>query len=71
MSEAIGDIYFTKKLRAVTLQPGLEFDNFKTQLKSCIFKCISWLNGSFFGGWWSGFSEKESEYLWNVTNVAS
>jgi hypothetical protein len=33
-----------------TLQPGLVFDNFKPWLKSGIFKCISWLNGSFFGG---------------------
>jgi hypothetical protein len=30
------------------LQPGLEFDNFKPLLKSGSFKCISWLNGSFF-----------------------
>ncbi len=34
--KAIGDIYFTKKWRAETLQPGLEFDNFKPQLKSGI-----------------------------------
>jgi hypothetical protein len=46
--KAIDGIYFTKKWRAETLQPGLEFDNFKPRLKSGIFKCISWLNGSFF-----------------------
>ncbi len=48
--KAVGGIYFTKKWRTDTLQPGLEFDNFKLRLKSCIFICISWLNGSFFGG---------------------
>jgi hypothetical protein len=32
------------------MQPGLEFYNFKHQLKSGIFKCISWLDGIFFGG---------------------
>jgi hypothetical protein len=36
--------------RAETLQPGLEFDNFKPPLESSIFECISWLNGSFFWG---------------------
>jgi hypothetical protein len=46
--EAIGGIYFTKKQRAETLQRGLEFDNFKPRLESGIFKCMSWLNGSFF-----------------------
>jgi hypothetical protein len=38
------------KSRAETSQPGSEFDNFNPRLKSGIFKCISWLNGSFFGG---------------------
>ncbi len=47
--KAIGGIYFTKKWRAETLQPGLEFDNFKPRLESGIFKCIYWLNGSFLG----------------------
>jgi hypothetical protein len=56
------------KWRAETPQPGLEFDNFKPRLKSGIFKCISWLNGSFFGGWWSGYSESGSQDLSNVTN---
>jgi hypothetical protein len=45
--KAIGGFYFTKKWRAETLQPGLEFDNFKPRLKSVVFKCISLLNGSF------------------------
>ncbi len=53
--KAFGGIYFTKKWRAETLQPGLEFDNFKPRLKSGIFKCISWLNGLFFGGDYRGF----------------
>ncbi len=69
--KAIGGIYFTKKWRAGTLQPGLEFDNFKPRLKSGIFKCISWLNGSSFEGWWSGLSERGSQDLSNGTNVAS
>jgi hypothetical protein len=30
--KAIGGVYFTKKLRPETLQPGLEFDNFKPRL---------------------------------------
>jgi hypothetical protein len=69
--KAIGGIYFTKKWRAETLRPGLEFDNFKPRLKSGIFKCISWLDGSLFGGWWLGFSESGSQGLSNGTNVAS
>ncbi len=48
--KAVGGIYFTNKWRAETLQPGLGFHNFKPRLQSSIFKCISWLNGSFFGG---------------------
>jgi hypothetical protein len=43
--KAIGGIYFTKKWTSETLQPGLEFENFKPKLISGIFKCISWLNG--------------------------
>jgi hypothetical protein len=50
MYESHGGIYFTKKRRAETLQPGLEFDNFKPQLNSGIFKCICWLNGSLWSG---------------------
>jgi hypothetical protein len=53
--KAIDGIYFTKKWRAENLQHGLEFDNFKPRLKSGIFKCISWLNGSCFGGYDRGF----------------
>jgi hypothetical protein len=48
--KAICGIYFTKKWRAETPQPGLEFDNFKPRLKNGIFNCIFWLNGSFFNG---------------------
>jgi hypothetical protein len=54
--KAIGGIYFTKKWRAETLQPGVEFDSFEPRLRSCIFKCISWLNGDFLK-WWSGLYE--------------
>jgi hypothetical protein len=39
---------FHEGVRAETLQPSLKFDNYKPWPKSCIFKCISWLNGSFF-----------------------
>jgi hypothetical protein len=46
--KAIGGVYLTWKWKAETLQPGLEFNNVKPQLKSGIFKCISWLSGSFF-----------------------
>ncbi len=46
--KAIGGISFTKKWRTETLRPGLQFADFKPQLESRIFKCISWLNGSFF-----------------------
>ncbi len=69
--KAIGGIHFTNKWRAETLQTGLEFDNFKPRLKSGIFKCISWLNGSLFEGWLSGFSERGSQDLSKGTNVAS
>ncbi len=69
--KAIDGVYFTKKWRAETLQPGLEFDNFKPRLESGIFKCISWLNGLFFGGWWWGFSERGSQDLSNGTHLTS
>jgi hypothetical protein len=57
--KAIGGIHSTKKWRPETLQPGLEFDNLKPRLKSGIFKCISWLNGSFLGGDHQGFLKEE------------
>jgi hypothetical protein len=37
-----------------SLQHDLEMDNFKPRLERSIFKCISWLNGLFFGGWNGG-----------------
>jgi hypothetical protein len=42
----------SEELRLYNLVWNLK--NFKPLLKSGIFKCISWLNGSFFLGWWSG-----------------
>jgi hypothetical protein len=57
----VGVICFKNKWRAEALQPGLEFDNFKPRLKSGILKCISWLNGSFFGGDDQGFPKEEVE----------
>ncbi len=69
--KAIGGIYFTKKWRTETLQPGLEFATFKPRLKRGIFKCVSCLNGSFFWGWWSVFSERGSQDLSNDTTFTS
>ncbi len=69
--KAIGGIYSTKKWRAETLQPGLEFDYFKPWLESGFFKCISWLNGSIFGGWWSWFYERGSQDLSYGANSAT
>ncbi len=60
--KAIGGIYFTEKWRVETIQPNLEFDNFKPRLKNGIFKWISWLNASFFGGDDRSFSERESQH---------
>ncbi len=69
--KAIGDMCLSKKWRGATLQPGLEFDNSKPWYRSGIFKGISWLTGLVFWGRWSGFSERGSQGLSNVTNVAS
>ncbi len=57
--KANGGIFFTEKWRAETLQPGLDFDIFKPRFKNDIFKCISWLNGSFFEGNDRGFLKEE------------
>ncbi len=70
MSESHWCIYFTKKWRAGTLQPGLEFDNFKPRLESGTLKCISWLNGSFLGDDDRGFL-RGSQDLSHGTNVHS
>ncbi len=67
-------ICFKKKSRAKILQPGLEFANFKHppwNLKANLFKCISWLYGSFLEDNDLGFSERRSQDQLNVTNVAS
>ncbi len=62
--KALGGIYLTDKWRTETLQPGLESDNIKPRLICGLFKCISWLNGSFFFFlWWSVFSENGSQDL--------
>jgi hypothetical protein len=51
MSESHWWYLFYKEVKSsdYTYQPRLEFDNYKTRLKSGIFECISWLNGSLFG----------------------
>jgi hypothetical protein len=64
-------VYSTRNWRPETLQAGLEFDNIKLLLESRIFECLSWLNGSLFGRWWSGFSERGSQDSPNGANVAS
>jgi hypothetical protein len=39
-------ISISERSEELTLQPALAFDNLNPRLKSGIFKCISWLNGS-------------------------
>ncbi len=56
--KAFGDIYFRKKYRAETLQPGLKFDNFNPRLNRGIFKCLSSMNSSFFGDEDRGFMKE-------------
>ncbi len=68
--KAVGGVYFTKKQRAVTLQPCLEFDNLKPRLKRGIFNCISWLAERLvFLGWWSSFSERRRKNVPYVFTV--
>ncbi len=62
--KVLGGIYFTKKWRAETLQPGLEFDNFKPRLKSGIFKCIFWLNVFLYWVMIGVFWKRESSPIW-------
>ncbi len=51
LSESLLLYLFQEEVKkAEILQRGLKFDSFKPRLKSCIFKCISWLNGLYFGG---------------------
>ncbi len=68
--EAIGVIYFTERWRPEDLHCGLEIGKSQPRSKVGNFECMSWLNGSFFGGWTSGFSGRGSQDLPNVTNVA-
>jgi hypothetical protein len=56
---AVGGFCFTKKSRAETPQPGLDFVIFKPRLESGMFKTTSWLNGLFFGNDDHGFLEEE------------
>ncbi len=51
-------VYISRRSEEQRLQRGLEFDNLKPWLKSGISKCISWLNGSSFGGCDSCFLKK-------------
>ncbi len=41
----------------------LDFDIFEPRLESCIFKCIFWVKGSYFGVYDSGFLERRSQGL--------
>ncbi len=62
--KTIDSICSTKKWKAETPQPALEIDTFKPWLQSGNFKCISLLNGSFFGGDDRGFlKERIKTYL--------
>ncbi len=45
---------------SMTLQPSIEFDNFKPRLKSSIFKYVSWQTVHYFGAM-IGFHEKVSQ----------
>jgi hypothetical protein len=60
---------FHRQVKGWDSRPGSRFENFKLWLKRGIFKCISWLNGVFFGNK-SGFSERRSQDLLNGTNAA-
>ncbi len=54
----VGGICFTNKwLASFSTAP----DIFKPLLKRSIFKCISWLNGSFFGSEHRGFMKEEAK----------
>jgi hypothetical protein len=48
---------------------GLKFDNLNPGLDSAIFKCISWINGSFLGRFKRVFLKERR--VSNGTNVAS
>ncbi len=52
-----------KKQRAETLHPSLEFGNVKPRLKSGIFICISWLNGSFLEVMIGVFWKRKSRHI--------
>jgi hypothetical protein len=73
MSESRWWNLFHKEVKSETIQPCLEFDNFKPRLKGFIFKCISWLNGSLFGSHNRGFQKEgvRSRDLYNGINVSS
>jgi hypothetical protein len=68
---AIGGINFTEMCRPEALHH--DFETGKSQPRSEVgnFECMSWLNGSFFGGCTSEFSERGGQDLSNDTNVAS
>ncbi len=67
---AIGGIYFTKKWRAETLQPGLEFDNFKPPASKRYLQMHLLAERFVYWRWWSGFSERGNQALFNGTNDA-
>ncbi len=65
----IGAIYFTKKWRSET-SAWFRIWHIKPRLEICTFKCVFWLNVSFFGVWLSGFPERGSPDLSNGTIFA-
>jgi hypothetical protein len=65
--ESIGGICYTNKRRAASLRP---LTSYNQKVKCGNSKCISSLNGSFFGAEHRGFLERESRPI-KCVNVAS
>ncbi len=68
--QAIGGIYFTETWRPEALLGGLEIGKSQPRSKVCNFECMSWLNGSFFGGKHQGVL-KEGDLSNGTHHVAS
>ncbi len=67
----MGGIVFHKEVkRWDSIQRDLEFDIFNPRLKSGTVSSNASLGWTVFFGWWSGFSEGGSIYLYDVTNVS-
>jgi hypothetical protein len=62
-------VSISQRSEELRLQPGLKFVNFEPPLESFIFKCFSWLNGSFLAAFIMALWKMESR-LKNCTNFA-